>query len=194
MMNRMGTSVIYEEALQKNKSYVFCPNHTSVLDILTMPLINEEFTFVGKQEITKIPLFGFMFRKFHLQVDRSNFKSRYETLSASKNEIRQGKSILIFPEGGIVHPNPPELAKFKDGPFRIAIESGVPIVPVTIPFNWIILPDEDILRFNKKAALVKIIVHKPIETNKLSMDNLESLKQQTFNCIKCELKKRMNEN
>lgn len=192
-MNGMSVKVVYEENLKKKKSYVFCPNHTSALDILSVPLINENFTFVGKNEISKIPLFGYMFRKLHITVDRESMKSKYKTITSSIEAIKQGKSILIFPEGGIVNPNPPHMAKFKDGPFRIAIESGVPIVPVTIPYNWIILPDENVRKFNKKGAVVKLIVHKPIETAGLTLNDLVDLKSKTFSCISEELKKQMDE-
>ncbi len=192
-MNGMSVKVVYEENLKKKKSYVFCPNHTSALDILSVPLINENFTFVGKNEIYKIPLFGYMFRKLHITVDRESMKSKYKTIISSIEAIKQGKSILIFPEGGIVNPNPPHMAKFKDGPFRIAIESGVPIVPVTIPYNWIILPGENVRKFNKKGAVVKLIVHKPIETAGLTLNDLVDLKSKTFSCISEELKKQMDE-
>ncbi len=92
---------------------------------------------------------------------------------------------MMFPEGGIITANPPEMAPFKDGPFRVAIEKKVPIVPVTIPYNWIILPDEDWLINWRKA---KIVYHQPIETSHLTMDDLENLKRQTFEIIEEELK------
>lgn len=184
--------MIYEEHLPK-RQYVLCPNHTSALDIASIPLINETFTFVGKNDIAKIPLFGYMFKKLHISVDRGSLRSQYQTIESSKAAIQKGKSILIFPEGGIHNPNPPELSKFKDGPFRIAIETGAPIVPITIPFNWIILPDEKILLFKRKGAEIRIIVHKPIPTKGLSLENLEDLKMRTFDCIESELEKQANE-
>ena len=192
-MNGMPVEVSYEENLLKNTSYVFCPNHSSALDILSTPLLKENFTFVGKNEISKIPLFGYMFKKLHIQVDRASMKSRYRTISSSVEAIRQGKSVLIFPEGGIVSPDPPHMGSFKDGPFRIAIESGVPIVPVTIPYNWIILPDEDLRRFNKKGTTVKLIVHKPIETKGYTFNDIKELKKKAFDCISEELKRQMDE-
>ncbi len=185
--------MIYEEHLPK-RQYVLCPNHTSALDIASIPLINETFTFVGKNDIAKIPLFGYMFKKLHISVDRGSLRSQYQTIESSKAAIQKGKSILIFPEGGIHNPNPPELSKFKDGPFRIAIETGAPIVPITIPFNWIILPDENISQFKRKRAEIRIIVHKPIKTKGLTLNDLEMLKMKTFDCIREELNKQMDEN
>ena len=84
----MKVKVVYEENLKKKKSYVFCPNHTSALDILSVPLINENFTFVGKNEISKIPLFGYMFRKLHITVNRESMKSKYKTILSSIEAIK----------------------------------------------------------------------------------------------------------
>ena len=77
--------------------------------------------------------------------------------------IDEGKNLVIFPEGGIITLKDPVMAKFKDGAFRVAIEKQIAIVPVTIPFNWIILPpDEFLLRWHP----LKVIFHEPIEHNR----------------------------
>jgi len=79
------------------------------------------------------------------------------------------------------------MARFKDGPFRIAIEKQIPVVPVTIPYNWIILPDDGKFLLNKRERKVKIIFHEPIETKGLKMSDMEDLKQKTFEIIDSEL-------
>jgi 1-acyl-sn-glycerol-3-phosphate acyltransferase len=191
-MNRMKTEVIYEEPLTKDSRYVLCPNHASALDIASICLINEPFVFIGKAEIKKIPIFGYMFRKLHIPVDRASLKSRYQIITDAKQALQEGKNVLLFPEGGIISGDE-TLSKFKDGPFRIAIETGTPIVPITIPFNWIILPDENVSMFNKNHAHIRIIVHKPIDTSKMTISDLDSLKELTHQRIKDELEKQMNE-
>ena len=175
--------------LDPKKQYIFCPNHFSYLDIPTLGLSSHNAIFVGKEEMAKVPLFGFMFRKLHITVDRKKLKSRYASLEKSLHAIDEGKSLVIFPEGGIMTEKEPVISKFKDGPFRVAIEKQIPIVPVTIPFNWIILPpDEFLLRWHP----LKVIFHEPIETSRLTLKDLDALKGKVHHIIDSELKKNLN--
>ena len=172
--------------LDRSKQYVFCPNHFSYLDIPTMGLNPIDTIFVGKNDMEQIPLFGFMYRKLHITVNRSSLKSRSSTLLASIKALEEGKSLVIYPEGGIIAQQPPNMVPFKDGAFRAAIEKQVAVVPVTIPNNWIILPDHPRLRLH--WGRVKVIFHEPIETKGMTLDNLPQLKQQVFEVIASELK------
>jgi 1-acyl-sn-glycerol-3-phosphate acyltransferase len=134
----------------------------------------------------KIPVFGFMYGKLHITVDRSSLKSKFETVKRSLAAIDEGKSLVIFPEGGIVNETEPVMARFKDGAFRVAIEKQIPIVPVTIPYNWIILPgNEFLLRWHPLV----IVFHEPIPTVGLTIDDIGSLKQNVRSVIEQELKK-----
>ncbi len=178
----------FEEKLSKNCRYIYCPNHMSILDIVSLALIDDNITYVGKIEISKIPLFGYMFKRLHIPVDRKDFRSRYNTIARSKEELDNGKNLVVFPEGGIITTSPPELARFKEGAFRIAIEKQIPIVPVSIPFNWEILPDKKKLRINRKIHPLRIIVHKPIDTTGMILDDLNNLKKTTFEIIGREIK------
>lgn len=179
----------YRSKLDPKKQYIFCPNHFSYLDIPTVGLLSHNAIFVGKSEMSKVPLFGFMYRKLHITVDRTRLKSRYASLEKSLQAIDEGKSLIIYPEGGIMTEKEPVLSRFKDGPFRVAIEKQIPIVPVTIPFNWIILPpDEFLLRWHP----LKVIFHEPIETSTLTMKDLDALKEKVYHIIDGELKKNLN--
>ncbi|MEQ8924223.1 MAG: lysophospholipid acyltransferase family protein [Fulvivirga sp.] len=180
----------YRFNYKEKKQYVFCPNHFSYLDIPTMGLNKINAVFVGKNDMENIPLFGYMYRKLHITVDRGSLKSRYNTILRSFEAIDEGKSLMIFPEGGILTDKLPEMVRFKDGAFRTAIEKQIPIVPVTIPYNWIILPDGQWL---PKVRTIKVIYHEPIETKGLTLENLPELKQKTFDTIDQELKKILNE-
>jgi 1-acyl-sn-glycerol-3-phosphate acyltransferase len=170
--------------LKKNQSYIFCPNHFSYLDIPTMGLNPINTIFVGKNDMEKIPLFGFMYRKLHITVNRKSLKSRSNTMLASMKAIDEGKSLVIYPEGGMVTKNPPHITPFKDGAFRTAIEKQIPIVPVTIPYNWIILPDPDLILH---AGKVKVIFHEPIETIGLTLNDVAELKEKVFRIINSEV-------
>ncbi|MBP9925058.1 MAG: 1-acyl-sn-glycerol-3-phosphate acyltransferase [Cyclobacteriaceae bacterium] len=176
--------------LDPKRQYVFCPNHFSYLDIAALGLNPINAVFVGKNDMEKIPLFGFMYRKLHITVDRSKLKSRMNTILKSLQAIDDGKSLVIFPEGGIVSKNPPRMTPFKDGAFRAAIQKQIPIVPVSLPNNWIILPDKQPMRLHR--GLIHVIFHEPIETIGYTLDQLEDLKTKVFNVIATELKNREN--
>ncbi|MFW5762024.1 MAG: lysophospholipid acyltransferase family protein, partial [Cyclobacteriaceae bacterium] len=167
--------------------YIFCPNHFSFLDIPVMAMVPVFSLYTGKESIKKVPLFGYMFSKIHIAIDRSTSKGRYEAYQKYEKAIDQGKSLIIFPEGGIWTEAPPKMSKFKDGPFKTAIIKQIPIIPVTIPYNWIILPDNGKYLFHWHRC--KAVYHNPIETNGMTMEQMEDLKQQVYQTIDAELKK-----
>jgi 1-acyl-sn-glycerol-3-phosphate acyltransferase len=175
--------------LNPKQQYIFCANHFSYLDIATMGFNPINAIFVGKNDMENIPFFGFMYRKLHITVDRSSLKSRMKTIKRSSKAIDEGKSLMIFPEGGIATKHPPHMVKFKDGAFRVAIEKQIPIVPVTIPFNWIILPDQPTLLLNRR--LMKVIFHEPVDTRGYTLERIEDLKEKVFAIINQELKHEM---
>ena len=98
--------------------------------------------------------------------------------------LDDGKSLVIFPEGGIITEKDPVMSKFKDGAFRASIEKQIPIVPVTIPFNWIILPPDQLLLTWKP---LKIIFHEPIDPSGYTLQELDQLKARVKNVIASEL-------
>jgi 1-acyl-sn-glycerol-3-phosphate acyltransferase len=178
----------YKAKFDRRKQYVFCPNHFSYLDIPTVALNRHNTIFVGKSDIGWIPLFGFMYRKLHITVDRSSLKSRFNTLKQSLQAVDEGKSLVIFPEGGIITEKEPVMGRFKDGAFRVAIEKQIPVVPVTIPYNWIILPpNEFLLRWHP----LEIIFHEPVPTTGLTLNDVDALKRQVFDTIEQELNKHL---
>ena len=179
------------EALNRKGQYIFCPNHFSYLDIPVMGFNPINAIFVGKNDMEHIPLFGFMYKKLHITVDRSKLRSRVNSMLQAMQAINDGQSLIIFPEGGVYTKQPPEMVGFKDGAFRIAIEKQIPIVPVTIPYNWIILPDEENMQLHR--GTVKVIFHAPIETTGMTLNDLPDLKQRVFSIIDTELKKELSQ-
>ncbi len=179
--------VEYRQKLDPEKSYIFCPNHFSYLDIAIMGLNQHNTIFVGKSAMEKIPLFGFMYRSLHITVDREKLSSRYSTFTRSLTALDEGKSLVIFPEGGVVTHRPPHMGRFKDGAFRAAIEKQIEIVPVTIPYNWIILPDKKHLLLHWRP--LKLIFHEPINPSQYSLKEVDELKEKVYSIIDTELKK-----
>lgn len=176
--------------LKSSRQYIFCGNHFSYLDIPTMGLIPINTVFVGKSEMERIPLFGFMYRKLHITVDRASLKSKFNTLKRSLDAIDDGKSLVFFPEGGIVSHHPPRMHRFKDGAFRVAIEKQIPVVPVTIPNNWIVLPDGKPLLLHR--GKITMILHHPIETKGMTLKDINHLKEEVYTVIDTELRKYEN--
>jgi 1-acyl-sn-glycerol-3-phosphate acyltransferase len=182
------TDFEYRSTIDWKATYVFCANHGSYLDIAVMGMLIPNFyAFIGKEAITKVPLFGYMFRKLHIAVNRESKVSSYQTILRSTEMLEKGRSIMIFPEGGIRSKNLPFMIPFKDGAFKMAIEKQVPIVPITFPYNWLILPDNSKLLFTRHV--LKAVVHEPIPTIGLTMNDMETLKQQTYDVIDTELKR-----
>ncbi len=172
--------------LDLKRQYIFCPNHFSYLDIPTMGLNPVNTVFVGKNDMKKVPLFGFMYGRLHITVDRNRLKGRYDSFINSRQAIEEGKSLVFYPEGGIYTKNAPEMVPFKDGAFRLAIEKQIPIVPVTIPYNWIILPPDEFLL---RQGNVRVIFHEPVETTGMTIADVDQLKQRVYNTIEEELRK-----
>ena len=179
--------VVFSKKIDRKTTYIFCPNHFSYLDIPTLGLNPANAIFVGKNDMEKIPLFGFMYRKLHITVNRSSIKSRGVTLMRSLEALEARKSLVIYPEGGIISSKPPHMSEFKDGAFRAAIEKKTAIVPVTIPHNWKRLPDVPWPVLH--AGRVKIIFHDPIESTSYTIEDMAALKSKVFNVIQEELKK-----
>ncbi|MGC1471164.1 MAG: lysophospholipid acyltransferase family protein [Psychroserpens sp.] len=124
-----------EQKPDPDKSYMFIANHTSMADIMLMLVtVKNPFVFVGKAELTKIPLFGFFYKRTSIIVDRNDPKSRQTVFLRAQRRLKQGMSICIFPEGGVPD-EAIELDQFKDGAFRMAINHQIPIVPITFADN-----------------------------------------------------------
>lgn len=125
-----------EQKLEKGKSYMIVANHTSMSDIMLMlAVVRNPFVFVGKKELSKIPLFGFFYKRTCILVDRNSSKSKNEVFKRAQNRLNQGLSICIFPEGGVPDDESILLDEFKDGAFRLAIDHQIPIVPIVYADN-----------------------------------------------------------
>lgn len=180
-------SVKGTENFEAGKSYMLVANHTSMTDIMLMLLAvkNHPFVFVGKKELVNIPIFGFIYKRVCILVDRENSKSRFAVFERAQNRIQQGLSICIFPEGGV----PDEsilLDEFKDGAFRIAIEHQLTIVPITFYDNK---KRFSYTFFSGSPGKMRAKIHPPIETIGKTMDDKLNLKQQVRDIILTELQK-----
>ena len=163
-----------EQSPEKDKSYMFIANHTSMTDIMLMLVsVKNPFVFVGKKELSKIPLFGFFYKRTCILVDRSSAKSRQAVFLRAQRRLQTGVSICIFPEGGV----PEEhimLDDFKDGAFRLAINHKIPIVPLTFADNKKRL---SYTFFSGGPGKMRVKIHKFLSTEKLTIENTKPLNE-----------------
>lgn len=171
--------------LEKDQQYIIVSNHFSYLDIPVLGFINKDIVFIGKSSLGKIPLFGYMFRNLHIAVDRSSLKSRGESILKTKQALEEGSSVVIFPEGGITSPAFPIMGRFKDSAFKLAIEKQIPIIPVTLSYNHLILPDDGKLLLNFRKA--KVVFHPPVSVNNKDRKSVAEIRDECFNVIQNQL-------
>lgn len=155
-------------------------NHTSMLDIMLMLYMSKTpFVFVGKQELAKLPVFGFFYKRVCILVDRSSSKSRTAVYRRVRQRLEEGLGICIFPEAGV----PDEdviLDEFKDGAFRMAIIHKIPIVPMTFldckkRFSWNF--------FSGGPGALRVVVHPFVETGILETEDAHAIKNQVRETI-----------
>lgn len=120
-------------AIDKNTQYIFISNHTSVMDICLMIILHPQhlLCFVGKKELAKTPLFGKIYKRVAVLVDRQNEQSRMSVYKRCATKMGEGKSIVIYPEGGVSDDASVVLQEFKDGAFVLATEHQFPIAVYT---------------------------------------------------------------
>ena len=184
------TGIIYsierKSKLKKSEAYIFCPNHFSYLDIPMFAMCySGHFRFMAKLELSNIPLFNIFFRTIDISVNRGSITESYKALRLAAESIDNGDSLVIFPEGKIA-PHPPKVEKFKNGPFRLAIEKQVAIVPVTFLDNWKMLHVEK--KIWGRPGVARAIVHEPIPTKGLTLDDIDSLQKKVYAIIENDLK------
>jgi len=148
------------DRLDPARTYIFMSNHVSNLDPpILMPLIPRRMSVMVKKELFKVPVLARMMRFGSLvPVDRGNRESGIAAVRAAADVIRQGLNMTIYVEGHRSFDG--KLLPFKKGPFYLAEECSVPVVPVTIAGTHYVMPKR---RFAIKPGIVTVIFHDPIE-------------------------------
>jgi 1-acyl-sn-glycerol-3-phosphate acyltransferase len=173
------------QVLDPHKSYMIVANHTSMTDImLTLAVIKNPFVFVGKKELSKIPLFGFFYKRTCILVDRSCSKSKMEVFNRAQKRINQGLSICIFPEGGVPDDESVMLDSFKDGAFRLAIEHQIPIVPITFADNK---KRFSYTFFSGSPGIMRVKIHSHVETQGKKLLDRKEIREEVRSIIYSQL-------
>jgi len=142
---------------------------------------------MGKHELENGLVTGLFFRTVDIPVNRDSKMSSFRAFKKASEKLQEGVSLIIFPEGGISDHYPPQLCPFKNGPFRLAIELKIPVIPVSSANTWRILWDTGI-KHGSRPGISKFKVHKPIETAHLSIDDADALRDEVFEIMNNDLK------
>lgn len=157
------------------RPYIICANHTSILDISALVIYcNQDIIFMGKAELLNNPITRMFFKTIDIPIDRNSKISSYRAFKMAQQKLDEGRSIVIFPEGKIDDNYPPVLQSFKNGPFRLAIEKQVPILPIVIHNLWKLLWDEGKRGSRPGCSFIERL--SPIETQQFKIDDVDDLK------------------
>lgn len=169
------------ENLDQDKAYVFMSNHSSNLDaaVLVAALKRYQLRWVAKKELVRVPFFGWALKATkHVIIDRSDQRRAIESLRRAQEKISRGISVIFFPEG--TRSRDGTLLPFKKGGFVFAIETGAPIVPVTVNGTGRMLPRGS---WRPEPGEVEVIVGKPIEPSRYGPASKEKLMEEVRNAI-----------
>lgn len=177
----------FEVPLKDDQTYIYCANHTSNLDIMILCLLAKgRFHFLGKEELLHNPVLKLFFQTIDVPVNRDSKISAFRAFKKVGDNLEQGMSLIIFPEGKIDDRYPPQLVPFKNGPFRLAIEKNIPIVPVSLTNVWQKMWDDG-SKYGTRPGVCDIYVHKPLSTKELNIDDSDLLKDRIFEMINSKL-------
>jgi 1-acyl-sn-glycerol-3-phosphate acyltransferase len=161
------------EHLDNNTSYIFMSNHTSHLDVAGfMAKLPFKIRFFAKRELLNIPIFGqALYMSKHIIIDRKNTERAKASINKAKKRIKKyGFSVLVFPEG--TRSMSGRLGEFKKGGFVLALETGIPIVPVAVSGSFRLLPAHTLLIH---SGTINIRVGSPLSVQEYSMEHKEEL-------------------
>lgn len=173
----MPVEVVCETKDPNPQPCVYVANHGSYVDIMMLfKYIPGFLNMMGKASLARVPVWGPLFGNVYITVDRASAVSRGRAAVAARRGLAAGKSIAIFAEGRISPTPGKELLPFLDGAFQLALEAGVPIVPVGMPLNHMFMPDVPSglrVRYHR----LKIVFHRPITTVGLTLADVPALKE-----------------
>jgi 1-acyl-sn-glycerol-3-phosphate acyltransferase len=157
------------------RPYVAVSNHESYADIFLISHLPWEMKWLSKETMFRIPCFGWMMRMAgDISIRRGERSSTSAAMAAARDRLAKRVSVMIFPEG--TRSRTEELLPFKDGAFRLALETGTPILPMVVAGTRNCMA-KGTFRFQKARARVQVL--EPIETAGLTLDHVSELRDRT---------------
>lgn len=159
------------ENLPEKGPVLYVANHKSIFDIVTLvSLIDDPLVFIGKKEVAKMPLVGQWFDALgSIYIDREDMRQSLKAIMAGINELKEGQSVVIFPEGTRFQGT--GLKTFKEGSFKLATKTKVPIIPIALQDTYKVFEEK------KKVQKGKVYVNigKPVYQDDLGEEDLKNL-------------------
>jgi 1-acyl-sn-glycerol-3-phosphate acyltransferase len=168
------------DKFDKTKSYIFIGNHQSHFDVFAVfTAIPLTARFMAKKELYKIPIFGWALAATGtVKIDRSNRENSISSMNDALARIRQGVSVIVFPEG--TRSEDGQIKAFKKGGFVLALKGGIPLVPVSVSGSRFIQKKHSA---RITPGKIKIIFGSPIDTSQYSYQDREKLSETVRNFI-----------
>lgn len=162
-----------KEHFKKGEKYIITCNHNSLMDVpVTTPFIPGANKTIAKSEMAKIPLFGLIYKRGSVLVDRNDKNSRRDSFARMKNVLSLGMHMCIYPEGTRNKTDIP-IKEFHDGAFKLAVETGTSIIPAILFNTKKVLPPGKMFYFFPAKMSMHFLP--PVPVNK--GDNYEIIKQ-----------------
>lgn len=170
--------------LEPRRAYVFVANHQSLADVVVLPHIGVAYKCFSKSSLFRIPFLGWTLSlSRHIPLERGSIRSTRRAMAQARGWIARGMPVAFFAEG--TRSRTGALQPFRAGAFRLAIETGTPVVPLAIGGTWEALPRGS-WRF-RHAVQGTLTILPPIETDTLSLDDVEAVRQRAFEAIAAAL-------
>ncbi len=169
----------FDSPISRENQYIFVANHISYLDIpmIFLSLKNKKIRILGKIEMKRVPIFGFIYKNAVVMVDRSNHNTRAKSVRQLKSVLSKGISIFIFPEGTFNETGKP-LKDFYDGAFRIAVETGTPIKPILFLDTYARMHYSSLLTLNPGKS--RAIFLEEIQVKDCGMEDIQLIKEKVY--------------
>lgn len=160
IMTFVKVTVVGRENISKGTSYVFVANHQGAYDIFSIyGYLNHNFKWMMKKSLERIPLVGYSCRKAgHIYVDNHSPAAIRQTMQDAEKQLAGGMSVVVFPEGSRTFDG--KVQAFRRGAYTLAVEFGLPVVPVTIDGAFDVMPRTSWL---PRPGHIKLTIHRPIE-------------------------------
>jgi 1-acyl-sn-glycerol-3-phosphate acyltransferase len=180
LLSGVRVRLINPQAIKPGQPYIVMSNHQSHYDVWAlighMPL---QLRWVMKIELRKIPIFGLGCERMgHIFIDRGHPDRAYKSLEAAGQKIRDGASVVFFPEG--TRSPDGNLLPFKKGGFNIALTAGVPILPITVRGSRGVLPKGTV---RVRPGTIELLIHQPVTLEGYSTENREALMERVKSTI-----------
>ncbi len=174
------------ENIKPNQTVIFCSNHPSAMDIpilfVSLPV---QFRFAAKRSLFHVPFLGWHLRRSgHIPIDRGHPRKALKSLDRAAEKIRSGTPVVLFPEGHRSRDR--NMGAFKSGSFYLAIQSGMPLAPITLNGSRAVLKPDTL---HIKPGKVEVIIHPPIPTAALTLHDIDRFSDEVRKIILSRYKK-----